>query len=102
MNRRTAGFYEGQKPVTLSAIQAAVPENAALIEFAVYQPFNPKAPDNESAYGQPHYVAYVVHHQGEVEWQELGEARTIDTAIDDLRQALRDPQRQDVKQVARA
>jgi CHAT domain-containing protein len=102
MNRRTAGFYEGQKSVTLSAIQAAIPENAALIEFATYQPFDPKAPDNETAYGKPHYVVYVVRHQGEVEWQELGEARTIDRAIDGLRQALRDPQRKDVQQLARA
>jgi CHAT domain-containing protein len=102
MNRRTAGFYESQKPFTLSAIQAAIPENGALIEFAVYQPFDPKAPDNENAYGQPHYVAYVVRHHGEVEWQELGKARSVDTAIDSLRQALRDPQRKDVQQLARA
>ncbi|HKF21278.1 MAG TPA: tetratricopeptide repeat protein, partial [Candidatus Angelobacter sp.] len=102
MNRRTAGFYEGQKPVTLSAIQAAIPENGALIEFAVYQPFDPKAPDNENAYGTPHYVVYVVRNQGEVQWQDLGEARAIDEAVDRLRQALRDAQRQDVRQLARA
>jgi hypothetical protein len=41
MNRRTAGFYSRSKPATLAAIEAAIPENAALIEFAVYRPFDP-------------------------------------------------------------
>jgi CHAT domain-containing protein len=102
MNLRSAGFYPGSKPVTLSAIEAAIPENAALIEFAVYRPFDPKAQDNEKAYGQPRYVAYVVRGQGEVQWKDLGEARLVDEAIGRLRMASRDPQSKDVKQLARA
>src|SRR5262249_47862150 len=101
MNRRTAGFYQGSKTVTLAAVQAAVPEKAALVEFAVYRPFDPKAADNQKAYGDPHYVVYVVRHQGEVQWQELGAARAIDQAIDSWRQALRDPQSKDVRQLGR-
>src|SRR5262249_49179954 len=104
LNRRTAGFYQGSKTVTLSEIQAAIPEDAALVEFAVYRPFDPKLPDNPTAYKDPHYVAYVVRHQGEVRWQELGEARGIDQAVDALRLALRDPLRKEkeVRQLARA
>lgn len=102
MNRRSAGFYTGSKAATLDAVKAAVPENAALIEFAVYRPFDPKAPDNQKAYGQPRYVAYVVRGQREVQWKELGETDPIDAAIDRLRQSLRDSQRKDVKQLARA
>jgi CHAT domain-containing protein/Tfp pilus assembly protein PilF len=101
MNHRTAGFYQGSKTVTLAAVQAAIPEKAALVEFAVYRPFDPKAPDNPKAYGDPHYVVYVVHHQGEVQWRELGAEGAIDQAIDSWRQALRDPQRNDVQQLAR-
>src|SRR5262249_29890356 len=67
-----------------------------------YRPFNPRAPDNPKAYGTPHYVVYVVRNQGEVEWKDLGEARAIDEAVDRLRQALRDPQRKDAQQLARA
>jgi len=37
-----------------------------------------------------------------VQWKDLGEARAIDEAIDRLRQALRDPERKDAQQVARA
>jgi len=102
MNLRSAGFYPGSKPVTLAAIEAAIPENAALIEFAVYRPFDPRAQDNEKAYGQPRYVAYVVRGQGEVQWKDLGEAHSVDEAIGRLRMASRDPQRKDVKQLARA
>ncbi len=102
MNRRTAGFSSRSKPATLAAIEAAIPENAALIEFAVYRPFDPQAQDNAKAYGEPRYVAYVVRRQGEVQWKELGAASPVDEAINRLRQALRDPQHRDAKQLARA
>jgi CHAT domain-containing protein len=102
MNRRTAGFYSRSKPATLAAIEAAIPEDAALIEFAVYRPFDPNAQDNPKAYGEPRYVAYVVRGQGEVQWKELGQARPVDEVINRLRQALRDPQHRDAKRLARA
>ena len=102
ISRRTAGFYQRSKPVTLAAVQAAVPEKAALIEFAVYRPFDAKAPDNPGAYGEPHYVAYVIRNQGDVRWTELGLAKEIDNAVDSLRQALRDPRRKDMAKLARS
>ncbi|HEY3132262.1 MAG TPA: CHAT domain-containing tetratricopeptide repeat protein [Acidobacteriota bacterium] len=102
ISRRSAGYYQRPQPVTLSEIQPAIPSNAALIEFAVYRPFDPKAPNNKTAYGEPHYVAYVVRRQGEVQWRALGDAKAIDAAIDGWRKALRDPQRKDVQPLARA
>jgi CHAT domain-containing protein/Tfp pilus assembly protein PilF len=102
ISRRSAGFYERPQPVTLAAVQAAIPEHAALIEFAVYRPFDPKAPDNQKAYGEPHYVAYVLRRQGEVQWVELGAAQELEARVTAWRQALRDPQRRDVRQLARA
>jgi CHAT domain-containing protein/Tfp pilus assembly protein PilF len=99
---RSTGFYQRAQPVTLAVVQALIPEDAALVEFAVYRPFDPKAPDNRKAYGEPRYVAYVLRRQGEVRWKELGEARTIDDAVDALRRALGDPQRRDVRELARA
>jgi CHAT domain-containing protein/Tfp pilus assembly protein PilF len=101
ISERSAGFYSRSQPVTLAAVQTAIPDDAALIEFAVYQPFDPKAPDNQKAYGEPRYVAYVVRSQGEVQWKDLGEAKAIDEAIDASRQALRDPQQTAAKQLAR-
>ncbi|MFL6211823.1 MAG: CHAT domain-containing tetratricopeptide repeat protein [Pyrinomonadaceae bacterium] len=99
---RSAGFFERAQPITLAAVQALIPEDAALVEFAIYRPFDPKAPDNGKAYGEARYVAYVLRHQGEVQWKELGEVRTIDGAIDALRRSLSDPQRRDVSELSRA
>lgn len=102
IGHRSAGFYERAQPVTLDRVQRAIPENAALIEFAIYRPFAPTAPDNRQAYGEPHYVVYVLRHQGEVQWKELGDANVIEEAVNRLRQSLRDPQRKDALQLARA
>src|SRR5437588_869225 len=101
ISERSAGFYQRTQPVTLALVQALIPEDGALVEFAVYRPFDPKAPDNRKAYGAPRYVAYVLRRQGEVQWKELGEARTTDGAVDALRRALGDPQRRDVRELAR-
>jgi CHAT domain-containing protein len=102
ISQRSAEFYLQLQPVTLAAIQSAIPDNAALIELAVYRPFDPKAKDDKTAFGEPRYVAYIIRRQGAVQWKELGEAKTVDASINTLRQALRDPKRKDVKQLTRA
>jgi CHAT domain-containing protein len=83
-------------------VQAAIPSGAALIEFAVYRPFDPTAEINSETYGEPRYVAYIVRSQGEVQGTDLGAVRVIDADITRLREALRDPARRDVRQLAQA
>jgi len=102
ISRRSAGFYEHTQTVTLKAVQAAIPDDAALVEFAVYRPLVKRIGDKQKAYGESRYVAYVIRHQGEVRWQELGPSAGIDARVAALRQALSDPQRKDVQQLARA
>jgi CHAT domain-containing protein/Tfp pilus assembly protein PilF len=102
VSRRSREFRAPSLPVTLEAVQAAIPDDAALIEFASYRPFNPKAAKEGEAYGSPRYVAYTLRRQGEIQWKELGEAKAIDEAITTLRKALRDPKRKGVKRLARA
>jgi CHAT domain-containing protein len=102
ISRRSAGYYERALPVTLGAIRSSIPPGAALIEFAVYRPFDPKKPDNKGAFGEPRYVAYLIRREGEVQWKELGEAKAVDAEIDRWRRALRDPARKDVRQLAQA
>ena len=101
ISRRAAGFYTKSQPVTLASVQAVIPRDSVLIEFAVYEQdkFNPTTNKPNS---EPRYVAYVLHNQGEVKWKELGEAKPIDEAITAYRQALRDPKRNDVQKLARA
>ena len=104
LSRRSAGLYQPSQsqPVTLDAIRKVLPENAALIEFAVYHPSDPKVAVEHDTPTAPRYVAYVIRNRDEVKWKELGPAKDIDSAIDAFRQALSDPQRRDVQQLARS
>ncbi len=102
IGRISAEFAVLSRPITVEAVRLAIPANAALIEFFAYRPANAKAAKEDERFGPPRYVAYVLRREGEVQWTELGEAKAIDEAIGNLRQALRDPKRADVKRLARA
>jgi CHAT domain-containing protein/Tfp pilus assembly protein PilF len=102
ISRRSDEFRAQYLPVTLEAVRAVIPLDAALIEFASYRPFNAKATKGDEVYGQPRYVAYVLRREGEIEWRELGDSKAIDRAVAALRKALRNPRRADVKRMARA
>ena len=99
---RSAEFRARSLPVTLAAVQAAIPPDSALIEFVIYRPFDPAAAGGKDVYGKPRYFAYVVRGQGEVQGKDLGEAEALDAAVGELRRALSDPRRKDVRQHARA
>ncbi len=102
IGKRSAGYYQSPAAVTLNAIKAALPSDAALVEYAVYKPFDPKQPtESTTDFGEPRYVAYIVT-GGEVRSADLGDAKTIDAAITALRRALRDPESRNIKQAARA
>jgi CHAT domain-containing protein/Tfp pilus assembly protein PilF len=102
ISRRSAEFRAQSQIITIAAVQAALPDNAAMLEFVTYRPLAPKGITAKERYGEPRYVVYVIRARGEVAWKELGDAKAIDKAIDALRQALRDPQRKDAQQLARA
>lgn len=93
LSEHSAEFRAGTQAVTLEAVQAALPENAALIEFAVFRPFDPYA----DTFGPAHYAAYVVRRRGVPTGIDLGEAATLDKTLDALRSALRTPGSDDVK-----
>lgn len=101
ISRRNAEFQTVAQTVTLEAVRAEIPTNAALIEYAVYYPYNPKPPDFDKAYSEPHYIAYVLQKDGAVKWKELGDKKTIDAAISQWRKSLRDPNSKDVKALSR-
>ena len=95
---RSAEFRAQFQAVKLNAIQAAIPRDARLVEFFSYYPINAKTMKG----GAARYVAYILSNQGEPASVDLGEAQAIDNAVVVLREALRDPQRTDVKPLARA
>lgn len=102
VSRASSGMYQRSQPVTLDAVRKALPDNASLIEFAIYHPSDPRVAVEHDVPAEPHYVAYVLSKHGDVQWTELGSAREIDDAVKALRQALGDPERRDIIQLARA
>jgi tetratricopeptide (TPR) repeat protein len=83
---RSAEFRAQQIPITLANVQKLIPSNAALVEFAIYRPFDLK----ESKYGASRYVAYVIRNHGAPQGLELGDAKEIDELVKTFRKALRD------------
>jgi CHAT domain-containing protein/Tfp pilus assembly protein PilF len=100
LSKLSAAFRAQTAPVTLDAVRAALPDDAALIEFAVYRTFDPRAESNTTAYGAARYVAYVVTRR-DTRGVDLGPASVVDAAVASFRQALGDPQRTDVHVLAR-
>lgn len=103
VSRRSAEFRALSQSVTLDAVWRALPAGAALIEIASYQPFNSKASKASERFGPAQYVAYVLKRDAaSPQFVELGAAASIDADIGKVREALQDPERADVKELARA
>src|SRR5262245_7316823 len=97
LSARSAEFRAQTQPVTLSAVQAALPADSALIEFVTYTPRDPRTDKSQP----PRYLAYLLAAQGQPKWVDLGEAAPIEQALAAWRQSLREIS-VDVKQLGRA
>ena len=97
VSRRSLEFRARSSPITLAAVKSAIPAGAALIEFGRYRPLAPTA----SAEPAARYAAYVLSADGDARWADLGDAAAIDGALEQWRLALRDPNRSDVRRLAR-
>ncbi len=102
IGKLTAGYFEVSPAVTVSEVQSRIPDDAALVEFFFYRPYDPKLPGNGKAYGSARYAVYVVRPTGEIGWADLGPVKDIDVSVNALRDALRDPKRKDAIGLARA
>jgi tetratricopeptide (TPR) repeat protein len=98
---RSAEFRVTRQPITLAAVQGALPAGSALVEFALYRPYNVRGKTYAERFGAPRYVAYVMRAGVAPTWVALGEAAALDQSISAWRTALADPKRADVKQLAR-
>jgi CHAT domain-containing protein/Flp pilus assembly protein TadD len=98
ISARSAEFRTQSRPVTLEAVQAAIPQDAMLVEFFSYLSYNAK----NGKWGTSRYLAYAFGCRDDPGWVDLGERQAIDEAIAVLRHALGSPNRADVKQFARA
>ena len=98
INNRNITYFRRSPRVMLSDVRMAIPDDAALIEFAINSPYDPKTYDQ----GEPHYAVYVLRKTGEIGWKDLGDVKSIDAAVSAMAGALRDPRRNDVEKLARA
>ena len=89
-------FRVQSEPVTLDAVQAAIPPDAALVEFIYYTPFDIKTGEWDS----PRYVAYILKSRGEPEWVDIDAAEKIDGEVARFLGSLRGTQ-SDIRQRAR-
>jgi CHAT domain-containing protein/Tfp pilus assembly protein PilF len=94
----SASFRAQVQPITLAAIQSALPINSTLVEFVVFTPRELRNGKNKP----PRYLAYLLPARGQPKYVDLGEAATIDRAVGVWRKALRNPNRIDTKQLGRA
>src|SRR6185312_10740670 len=104
ISRRSEQFRATRQPVTLAAVQAALPPDAALAELFVYEPYNTRAKTAAERFGAPRYVAYVVRRsESAPQFVDLGEAAPIDAATAQFRNALKSPMTPEtqVKRLAR-
>ncbi|WNC24134.1 CHAT domain-containing tetratricopeptide repeat protein [Thermosynechococcus sp. PP551] len=84
---QNANFRLDVTPVTLSAVQQAIPANAVLLEFIQYVPYNPKA----NRWEAPRYALYALKNRGAPQWRDLGTVADLDTVIKAARQRMADP-----------
>ncbi|MFY9224618.1 MAG: tetratricopeptide repeat protein [Blastocatellia bacterium] len=80
----SAKFRSQKFPITLENIQKAIPENAVLVEFSTYRPYDAK----NDKYGEISYVVYVLTHEGKISFANLGNLTTIEEAVKEFRQTL--------------
>ncbi|MGB7926330.1 MAG: CHAT domain-containing protein, partial [Pyrinomonadaceae bacterium] len=102
VSARSAQFRAQSQPVTLEGVRAAIPANAALVELVSYRAFNEKARTRDARWGARRYAAYVLSHEGEPRWVDLGEAESIDASVTRLRVALSNPRNEQARRIARA
>jgi CHAT domain-containing protein/Tfp pilus assembly protein PilF len=88
---RSAEFRSLSQPITLEGIQKLIPADAALVEIVRYQPYNPKAPENQR-FGIPRYAVYILYPNGDIKAKDLGEAKPIDDKLIYFRDNLADAQ----------
>jgi CHAT domain-containing protein/Tfp pilus assembly protein PilF len=98
LSSRSTVFRSQTNPVTLTAVQAALPADSVLVEFALFTPQGLQTGNGKP----PRYLAYLLPSQGQPKWVDLGESALIDRAVELWRKALRNPKRADFNQLARA
>ncbi len=74
------------RPVTIEAVQAAMPDDSVLVEYVYYHARDTSSPT--FAPKEVRFVAYVLHKSGDPVAVDLGDGIPIGRAVNDLREGL--------------
>jgi CHAT domain-containing protein len=102
LSRHSGGLFANSKKTTLDAVQAAIPRDAALLEFVVYLPVDPHATIDARQFGPARYAAFVLRPSGPPRWTDLGGATEVERLVARVRSAMSDPKRSDARQLSQA
>ena len=102
ISTRSAAYRAQTRPVTVEAVQAALPPGAALVEIAVYRPFNNRVAHVEKRFGAARYVAYIVRPGQAPASVDLGDVKAIDGQVEAFRRALSSPKSSGLRPAATA
>lgn len=86
ISERSLEFRTQVQPITLEAVQQAIPQDTTLVEFASYRSYDVKT----NTFGKNRYLVYLLNNQGVPQWTNLGETEVIDQIVDELRIKLRE------------
>ncbi|QEQ01102.1 CHAT domain-containing protein [Thermosynechococcus sp. CL-1] len=87
LSLRSASFRELTEPVTIAAVQRAIPANGVLVEFVRYRPYD----FSKRQFSEPRYGVYVLPASGPPIGKDIGSAAEIDAQIRQVRLRLADP-----------
>jgi CHAT domain-containing protein/Tfp pilus assembly protein PilF len=82
----SAAFQAEAQPVDIATVQAQIPADTVLVEYARYRPVHIR----ENRYGADRYLVYLLFPNGRIEVVDLGDVADIDAAIQDFSLSLRD------------
>jgi len=100
--RRSAFGQWALTPPTLTAVRAALPTGAILVEYLRHPVFDPVRTGAQRSWQAPRYAAMVLRRRGAPQWVDLGDAQVIDAAASDLRHRLSDPGADGLDEAAQA
>ncbi|MBX7222092.1 MAG: CHAT domain-containing protein [Blastocatellia bacterium] len=95
ISRRSQQFKVQTAPISLAAVQKAIPAGGVLVEFASYVPWNPQTRQT----ADPRYAVYVLAPNGDLKWADLGPASVIEQAVTAFRTVVTNPGNKVARQV---
>ncbi|MDP6944435.1 MAG: CHAT domain-containing protein, partial [Myxococcota bacterium] len=82
---------EADTRVSLAGLGRLLSDTAAVVEWVVYDPFDPKEADQSKRYGDPHLAAVVIRKGHAPRWFGLGPLKRLTPVIDRLSAAAASP-----------